>query len=165
MKDVVNIDEAHENYVVIVALRKNVEHYFWALLKQLKDCRERRWWMVLGYESWKSYLALPEIDLAVQTVDNYLTVYNKLEQYHLLPLEVVNDKEKDFHSTYIGVSKLAIVTPYMNEENAKELYEKARTLSRSDLIAEVTGKEREIKEKCTCPVCGDTHDKKTLSQP
>jgi len=152
--DLTNTDQAHENYTQICSLRHSINNGFWVLVEQLKTCRENRYWQALGYETWASYLAQPEIDFHEHTVDNWITTYNHIKAYNLLP---------QYGSIDMAISRLAIVAPHLTKENASDLLYKAKTLSRSDLIAEVTGKEREIKEKCTCPVCGDIHDKKTIS--
>ncbi len=135
-------DTAHENYTYIVQLRNGIKKYFWILIKELKTCRENKYWQVLGYESWPSYLAMPEIDLSPKTVDNYITVLNRLTESDVLPPEGVD------------VSKVAIIAPHLTKENALDIIAKAETLSRSDLIAEVIHKELPIQKLSTCPKCG-----------
>ena len=121
------ITPAHENYTYICSLRKNITSSFWELVIQLRKCRDNEYWRVLGHESWGSYLAQPEIDLTQQTVDNYLTVYNALHDKGILPPAVVS----------VDISKLQAIVPYITKENAEELIEKAKTLSRGDLRDEM----------------------------
>lgn len=133
-------DQAHGNYSYIVELRKGIKRYFWILIKQLKLCRERKYWEVLGYETWASYLAQPEIDLSVHTVDTYITTYNRFDEIQL-------------HPDGVDISKLSIIAPHVTQENATDLIEKAKTLSRIDLISEITHKEY-TKRVTVCPKCG-----------
>ena len=148
--DIQTTDQAHENYEYICKLRHSINNGFWILVEQLKKCREEKYWQTLGYETFASYLAQPEIDFNLHTVDNWITTYNRMKEHNLLPPEGVID---------IGISKLSVIAPYLTPENSTELLYKARTLSRSDLRAELTGKEKQIKEKCTCPTCGNVHIK------
>ena len=127
MNDLVNIDQAHENYTYIVELKKNINSSFWQLVTELKKCRDNNYWQVLGHESWSSYLAQPEIDLVVGTVDNYITVYNAFKEKDLLTHALVE----------LSIGKLQAITPYLTSDNAEELLEKAKTLSRSDLRDEM----------------------------
>jgi N6-adenosine-specific RNA methylase IME4 len=123
-----NIDEAHNNYTYIVSLRKNINTSFWQLVTELKRARDNRYWIVLGNDSWASYLAQPEIDLNEHTVDNYITAYNSIKQLNILPPAGAFD---------IDISKLTAIAPYLTKENAEELILKAKTLSRSDLRDEM----------------------------
>lgn len=124
----VNVDEAHTNYTYICDLRKNINASFWQLVSELKKCRENRFWAVLGHETWASYLAQPEIDFNEHTVDYWLTIYNSIKEYQLQWPDIVND---------IDQSKLAIIVPYINKDNAEDLLHKAKSLSRSDLRDEI----------------------------
>ncbi len=142
MKNDLLADTAHENYTYIVQLRSGIKEYFWLLIEQLKTCREQKYWQVLGYETWNSYLAIPEIDLSPKTVDNYITVLNRLTENDLLPPKGVD------------VGKVAITAPHLTNENASELIAKAESLSRSDLIAEVIHKELPERKLLVCPKCG-----------
>jgi len=143
-----NIDEAHTNYTSICNLRHSINNGFWVLVEQLKNCREQKYWETLGYDSFASYLAQPEIDFNLHTVDNWITTYNRIKEHNLLPPEGVID---------IGISKLSMIAPYLTTENASDLLYKAKTLSRNDLRSEMTGIEPIVKQKCTCPLCGNTH--------
>lgn len=148
MEQNITIDKAHQNYEAIVAAKQNINIGFWALVTELRECRDKKYWEVLGYHSWASYLAQPEIDLSVHTVDNYLTIYNKVTELDLLP-QCGSD---------IDIGKLSIITPKLTKENADELMDKAKSLSRSDLKTEITGIEKEIQPKCICPNCGNRHN-------
>ena len=127
MSDIINADQAHENYVYISKLRKDISNGFWMLVGELKKCRDNRYWAVLGNQTWASYLAQPEIDFNEHTVDNWITIYNRIKECHLLPPEGVID---------IDISKLAVVLPHLTPENGEELLQKAKNLSRSDLREE-----------------------------
>ena len=144
--DLAITDQAHQNYTQICSLRHSINNGFWILVEQLKQCRENRYWAALGYESFSSYLAQPEIDFHEHTVDNWITTYNHIKAHNLLPPEGVID---------IAISKLSIIAPHLTEDNAEELLEKARTLSRRDLVASFTNREPDPIH--ACPLCGNKH--------
>lgn len=126
-------EKAHKTYEEIVGLRKNINESFWDLVANLKMARENRHWAILGHESWGSYLAQAEIDLAESTVDKYLTIYNSIKATNLLEHVQVNDIVR-----YIDIGKLAIIAPKLTQENAQELIHKAAHLSRTDLRREIS---------------------------
>jgi 16S rRNA G966 N2-methylase RsmD len=128
----IEISKAHGVYENIVTLRKSINTNFWLLVENLKVARENRHWAILGHESWSSYLAQPEIDLNLRTVDNYISIYNSIKDNHLLTPACVE----------IDISKLQTIAPYLHNGNAAELIEKARTLSRSDLRQELKEEKR-----------------------
>ena len=144
----ITTDQAHENYTKICSLRHSINNGFWVLVEELKKCRESKLWAVLGYDTFASYLAQPEIDFHEHTVDNWITTYNRIKEYHLLP---------QCGSIEMAVSRLAIVAPHLTKENATDLLYKAKTLSRSDLIKEVSGKDQPLKDYHLCPLCGNKH--------
>ena len=146
--DAITTDTAHENYTKICSLRHSINNGFWVLVEELKKCRESKLWAVLGYDTFASYLAQPEIDFHEHTVDNWITTYNRIKEYHLLP---------QCGSIEMAVSRLAIVAPHLTKENATDLLYKAKTLSRSDLIKEVSGKDQPLKDYHLCPLCGNKH--------
>lgn len=126
--DKLMVKEAYDNYTNIVRLRKSINNNFWELVERLKTVRENRQWALLGHESWASYLAQPEVDFNQHTVDYWLTIFNSIKEYQLQWPDIVND---------IDSSKLAIVAPYINKDNAEEMLLKAKNLSRSDLRKEI----------------------------
>jgi N6-adenosine-specific RNA methylase IME4 len=123
---------AHQNYEQIVILRKSINLNFWQLVERLKIARDNRQWVVLDCESWASYLAQPEIDLNEGTVNNYISIYDKLSKY--IKTSDMCEKLLPFD---IDIGKLALIAPKVTDENAEELLTKAKTLSRSDLRKEL----------------------------
>jgi len=134
------IKEAHSTYQEIVALRKAINNNFWTLVKKLKIARDNRHWTLLGYESWGSYLAQPDVDLNEHTVEDYIYIFNKISKYIKS-----SDMSEHLLRFDIDIGKLKALAPIINETNAEELLEKAKTLSRSDLIKEV--KETSLQER------------------
>lgn len=127
-----SVNEAHEIYENIVALRKSINKNFWTLVSYLKIARDRRIWAVLGHETWASFLAQPEIDLNVRTVDDYIYIFTTISK--AIKTSDMSDKMIDFD---IDIGKLKIIAPKINEQNADELLVKAKELSRSDLRREM----------------------------
>lgn len=136
IETVTNVSDARENYEQIKTLRKSINLNFWQLVERLKTARENRQWVVIGCNSWRDYLAQPEIDLNEGTVNNYISIFDKLSKY--LRISDMYDKLLPFD---IDIGKLALIAPRITEQNAEELLEKAKTLSRSDLREEI----RELK--------------------
>lgn len=126
------LNEAHKNYNDIVSLRKNINTSFWQLVTELKRCRENRYWAALGHESWASYLAQPEIDLNENTVTDYIYIFESISK--AIKSSDMSDKMIPFD---IDIGKLKAISPYIGPENASELLQKAKTLSRSDLREEI----------------------------
>lgn len=125
-------DEAHQNYNSIVTLRKNINNCFWSLVRELKKCRDNRFWAILEYESWNSYLAQPEIDLNKKTVKDYIYIYENISKS--IKTSDMSDQMIPFN---IDIGKLKIIAPRITKENAQELLNKAKYLSRSDLREEL----------------------------
>lgn len=123
------VNEAHKNYENIVNLRKSINRNFWTLVQQLKIARDSRSWALLNYETWSSFLAQPEIDLNQNTVTDYIYIFTSIS--NALGVSDMSDKMIDFD---IDIGKLKIISPRITKENATELLEKTKTLSRSDLI-------------------------------
>ena len=97
---------------------------FWKLVKLLRKARRQKIWQKLGYDSWASYLAQPELSFRARTVDNYITVFNRFEEIHSPTGE-------------LSYSRARLIAPHINEDNKKELIEKAQLLSWSDLKTEI----------------------------
>lgn len=144
VNNLANTDEAHNNYNHTVELKKVAITSVWELAKTLKECREQKYWEALGYQSFASYLAQPELDLNEHTVNNWITILNRFEENRVVLPEVLD------------ISKVALIAPHITPENADELITKAQTLSRSDLRAELPIETKPLKQ-CICPTCGNKH--------
>lgn len=131
-QDKLTTTEAHDIYEQIVVLRKSINTSFWSLVEYLKSARDYRIWAVLGYDSWSSFLAQPEIDLNYRTVENYISIYKTV-------IEKLGDaRRRELLLPFdIDITKLQVITPYITQDNSEELIQKAKTLSRSDLRAEI----------------------------
>jgi N6-adenosine-specific RNA methylase IME4 len=114
----------------IKEFRKKINTNFWDLVKKLKVARDGRIWAVLDYDTWESYLAQPEIDLNNRTFDDYIYLLNNSEDY-------IKNTGQPVDLLQLDPSKLKVIIPHLTPENAEELINKAKTLSRSDLRKEV----------------------------
>lgn len=113
--------------VEIKRLRKHTVVSFWKLIALLKQARRMDIWEKLGYGSWSSYLAQPEISLKTSSVDNYITALNRFQELKL--------PESEY--TQIPKTKAVMIAPHLSEGDPKELIEQAKAMSWSDLKAEI----------------------------
>ena len=156
-----SVDNAHDLDNVIKTLRQRTIKNLWGLIEYLQLARKQKIWEILNYDSWSAYLAQPEIDLASQTIDNYITILNRFKEQDLLPPAVVD------------ITKLQALAPHINKENYDKLIEKAQNLSRTDLKEELvemgyiekpkTEEEQEAEPVLfTCPNCNFKFSKEDL---
>jgi len=103
-------------------LRGVVDH--WKMVEMLRAARRGEIWKQIGYDTWASYLAQPEISLKQSTVDNYITVFNRFEE--------VNSPIGE-----LAYSRARLIAPHITEANVEEMTEKAESLSWSDLRVEI----------------------------
>lgn len=153
--------EAFKNHTYIININKQISENLWALAITLKINRDKKYYRLLDYDTWESYLATPEISLSRSFVFKLIKNYEIwVEKYN-----VSQEKLQDIDS-----EKLYLVGTIADENNYKELLEKAKTLSRSDLNAEIketkgisenlssTKSEDKITIGITCPHCGKKFD-------
>jgi len=99
-----------------------------SLAKKLKDIRDKSFYKVFGYNSFAEYLASPEISMSEGQTSKLITNYEVwVEKYHV---EYAQLNGIDFEKLYLA-SQVA------GEENYEEWLDKARVLSRSELIIEI----------------------------
>jgi len=128
----------HKQAVVVRdSLAKNVI-FLGGILKRIRDEEHggKRVWEWLGFESLRDYLAAPResggLDIqskfARSTMYRYIGVYERFVERLGVTAEEIAD---------VGNTKLQAISRVVNEENVGEWIERARLLSRKDLIAEV----------------------------
>ena len=117
-------DETWQRHERICALRNLVERSFLQIGEDLLWMKETRAYLQLGHPTFESYIADPDVDIgrrsAYMSMRCFLVFVQRLHMDEPLLLEA-------------GTSKLDLVAPHVNEENADELVNMAASLSRSDL--------------------------------
>ena len=148
-KKLQHADEYYQITQEIIQIRDKGEVLIYELAKRLKVIRDKELWKTGGYESFYSYLAQPEMSFDRRSVLFWIQIYETfIEKYALNPGTV----------NKIGWTKLARIVPHVTDDNYKYYFEKAKTLSRSDLERElvehhlITLREPEI-QHVECPKC------------
>ena len=140
----------------IISLKKDIEKQFMKLGAYLKLVRDRELYMEQDLDSFESYIAQPELSLRRTTVYALIGVF---EDYF--------EKSEQSDLIEIGYSKLDRIRQFKGKPDFEEWIEKARTLSLSDLNAEIREskgepertflpEEKNTVESITCPFCGRT---------
>jgi len=120
---------AFSNYKEICDTARAVACNILELGRLFYDNHTNKYYKVLGYSSWREFLGDPDIGYAESTVRSFVSIYKK----YVLKLAVAPKL-----LTEIGHSKLQIISPVVESDPDKWLYE-AKYLSKSDLIIEVRG--------------------------
>jgi len=145
----ITADYAHNLTDEIVLLKRKGDAITIEITKRLKEVRDKKLWELEGDHSFFAYLARPEIGFDRTTVLKWIQIYETLiEQHSLAPVRVEE----------IGVSKLAMVIPYMNEHNYEVMVELAENNSRSDIGEELVRQNYVTKKEndsvfMECPFC------------
>jgi len=159
----ITVSLAHSNREEIISTQKEAGRSVFILAGLYKECRDRSYYKLLGWETFDEYLADPQI------AAKRSTVYNLIHQYELYVQKLKIPTERLIE---IGTRRLQLIAPLV-ESNPEEWLGKAKELSRSDLATEVgkvrgTGRTRPIEinlDKCktwkeyvkahACAACGD----------
>lgn len=145
-------DEAFTNHQIIIKIKQSITKDFWNLAIMLKINRDRRYYKILGYETFEEYLGTPEISLSRGYVYKLIKNYELWVQKYHVSLAKLNE---------IDSEKLYIVGMIATKDNYEEWLEKAKILSRSDIRGLIQGKDYEYQEWIECPNC---HHKFTISR-
>jgi len=108
----------------ITYLNLAIRAAFIELGKNLYEMQEKGYFRTFGYSSFVDYADSPEIDLTYRTAKRLINVYKEFvikRGYDTVTL-------KNCH-----YSKLELIRPYLTDENADQLVELSRTLTRDDL--------------------------------
>lgn len=137
----------------VIGLKKEIESNFIKLGGYLKLIRDEKLFKERGCVTFEEYIAMPELAL------NRSTVYAIINVFEVF-FEKSNQSDIE-ELTEIGYSKLNRISQFKEQPDFEEWIYKAKTLSLSDLgaeIKEVKGieeKPKEVKiETITCPHCG-----------
>jgi predicted nuclease of restriction endonuclease-like RecB superfamily len=146
----------------VIELKKDIERSFIKMGGMLKLVRDNKLYLEKGCVTFEEYIAIPELALNRSTVYAIINVF-----------EVFFEKsnQSDIEGlTEIGYSKLNRISQFKDQDNFDEWIYKAKTLSLSDLGAEIketkgisenlssTKSEDKMTMEITCPFCGKKFD-------
>jgi len=112
----------------IKQLKVRVNSGFLDLARLLKDIKDDKLYESLGYETFESYIAQPELGFDRSSVYRFIQIYDKF----VIELGVAPGR-----LVLTDWTKLRTILPCVNKSNVKELLAKAESLSRSDLRLEI----------------------------
>ena len=141
-------EEAHDNYENIIGVKNRIGKDLLILGQLLKINHDNHYYKTLNYDTWGSFLAIPELKMSRFWAFKLMKVYEIwIDKYGVSPAKLNIDIESLWLTTTMG----------LNKNNYEEMLEQARSLSRSDLRQLKSGKEYEFGERykmITCPMCG-----------
>ena len=114
----------------IIFLKKGIEKQFLKLGAYLSLVNDNKLYQEKGYDTFESYIAMPELSMERRTVYAIMGVYKDFKE-----LDDCNQSHIEIED--IGYAKLDRIRQFRKEENFTEWVEKARTLSLSDLNTEI----------------------------
>jgi len=128
---VAEIKEYEMRHKRILQCKREVGKNFWQIGLDLKEIKEKRLYTVDGHPNFNSYLGSPEVSFRRTVAYALIAIITYLGPF-------VSDRS-DIDITSIDYSKLEKILPVVRAypEETEEWVEKARALSRSDLIEEV----------------------------
>jgi len=141
-------EEAHNNYENIIGVKNRIGKDLLILGQLLKINHDNQYYKTLNYDTWESFLAIPELSISRFWAFKLMKVCETwIDKYNVEPAKLNVDLEKLWLTTTMG----------LNESNYEEKLEQARTLSRSDLRQLKSGDYEFNPEKykiVICPHCG-----------
>lgn len=135
MVKAITVNEEHSafnRYRRIVNLKWQVERSFLEIGAELYEFQRLKEWRDLDYSSFNAFLADPEVNIARRTAHRMIRVWKE----YVLRLEVQAEK-----LIAVGGTKLDMIASHVDENNVDKWLNTAVTLSKSDLRAEIDGKE------------------------
>jgi len=130
--------QAHQLHEQLLGLVRQAAFYSYQMGAILKKIRDEEAWKSLGYETFNSYFASPELGLKKTSVYRAIRLVEVFPQF-----EEVKD---------IPVSKLTTITPYLNETNKSELLLLAKSQSLGDLLHQLSEHQRQETEPKSLPL-------------
>jgi hypothetical protein len=128
--------DAYSRHQKIVDYRNLAVSTFFELGRELYCFEKEEQFLELGYTSFNSYLADPDVDISRNLAFMLKRVYKTfLLGEPVQPVVLLRD---------VGHSKLDVIRPYVTEDNVEELVNVASTLSRSSLRAEMKSRFGEV---------------------
>jgi hypothetical protein len=130
--------------------KRQINYNFVLLAHDLKEIKDNKFYLVLQYDTFESYIAQPELSFDRSSVYRLIQIYETF----VLKYNVAPERLSEIEWT-----KLALVAPHTNKENYEDLLADARELSRSDLREKFTESqecEHEPTEITICRKCRKT---------
>ena len=124
--------EAWDRYMRIRGIRAYVDELGLEMGKELHIFQREEQYKELGYYSFNSFLADPDVSIKRRTAYRLMRNYRK----YILELSVPTSA-----LVPIGTSKLDAMVPYVDTENIDEILNKGATLTLGNLKTELTGVE------------------------
>ncbi len=117
-------DRAYANHSRLVNLKSEAQKISIYTGEVLYEIKKNQQYRLLGYDTFESYLASPELSFSRSAAFMMISIYQRF----ILELKVqpVGLLEAD-------ISKLEVIRPYVTSSNVDELLNDAIALSRSDL--------------------------------
>ena len=127
-------------------LKVETNKNFLLMAKLLKQIRDEKFWQILEYESFESYIAQPELGFDRTSVYRFIGIHEKfIDELNVPPVEL---------SKY-DYSKLDLIKPHITKENQEELLSLASGNSKSDLRESLIERKLvETKQIHRCSICG-----------
>ena len=138
----------------VIELKKDIERSFIKMGGMLKLVRDNKLYLEKGCVTFEEYIAIPELALNRSTVYAIINVFETF-------FEKSNQSDIE-ELTEIGYSKLNRISQFKEQPDFEEWIYKAKTLSLSDLGAEIKEVKNEKTEskparktkEVVCPKCG-----------
>lgn len=135
-------DRAHFLHEKLKEVVDTAKHNFFIMGAILQEIHDNKYYETMGYDTFPSYLADPEIGIKASTA------------YHAINIVKHFTIEE---TSGVNYSKLIRIVSKVTDKNKDELVLMARTLSTSDLVRELKkmegNEEEELTRKVTCPHC------------
>lgn len=135
---------------------------FFEIGQIFKEIKDEKMWQYMGeggYDSWKAYLAQPEIYLSQKTVDAYIYIYEVYVERLGISIDVL--ETVSIHK----LNQLASLVKDLDAEQAVEIVEKVRELGARDFndeLKELKGENPESGDKEAKQLQNAEHDLKDI---
>ena len=120
--------DAWDVHTDIVALRNLIVATFLQLGEALCRFKELRGWAKMGYPTFESYLADPDVDISRSRAYKLMAVHELFVEMFACASDTL---------LAAGYNKLGLLVPHVHSQNVDEWVNKAAALSRSDLREEL----------------------------
>lgn len=107
----------------LLSLSVDTTRKFFEFGEIMKEIRDDQLWLSMGYESFESYYADPELAYSKSSVYHAISLVEHFPEWRTMPP--------------LPISKLIMIVPWLTDENKPKLLEAATGLSRSDLQHEL----------------------------
>lgn len=129
--------EAYTLHEQVVVARNSLAVNMVELGRLLYEVRDKKTYEALDYQTFNSYLAMPELGFSQRQAYYLISIYEKMALQMGISSATI---------AQIGEAKSIIILPHLSEENKQEIIDEAISLSRADLIAKY-GKPKKYTEQ------------------